>query len=109
MLATLPATMMMAMASPMARPMPSTTAAAMPLEAAGTLTRNTVSMWVAPRARLASSYSGGTAFRAVSDTEMMEGRIMMARTMMAQKRLAPSGRSKALRTAGTSTIMPMRP
>ena len=36
MLATLPATMMMAMASPMARPMPSTTAAAMPLEAAGT-------------------------------------------------------------------------
>ncbi len=48
MLATLPATMMTAMASPMARPMPSTMEAAMPLEAAGTLTRNTVSIWVAP-------------------------------------------------------------
>ena len=35
MLATLPATIMMAMASPMARPTPSTTAAAMPLFAAG--------------------------------------------------------------------------
>ena len=38
-LATLPATMMMAMASPMARPTPSTTAAATPLRAAGRLTR----------------------------------------------------------------------
>ena len=54
------------------RPMPSTIEAAMPLEAAGTLTRNTVSMWVAPRASEASSYSLGTALRAVSDTEMME-------------------------------------
>ena len=32
-------------------------AVAMPLRAAGTLTRNTVSIWVAPRARDASSYS----------------------------------------------------
>ena len=36
---TLPATRMMAIASPMARPTPSTTAAAMPLRAARTLTR----------------------------------------------------------------------
>lgn len=35
MLATLPATMMMAMASPMARPTPSTTAVATPLRAGG--------------------------------------------------------------------------
>ena len=34
---------------------------------------------------------------------------MMASTMMAQKRLAPSGRLKSSRTAGTSTIMPIRP
>ena len=81
----------------------------MPLEAAGTLTRNTVSIWVAPRASEASSYSLGTALRAVSDTEMMEGRIMTASTRMAQNRLAPSGRWKATRTAGTRTIMPMRP
>ena len=38
-LATFPATMMMAMASPMARPTPSTTAVATPLRAAWRLTR----------------------------------------------------------------------
>lgn len=63
----------------------------MPLEAAGTLTRNTVSMWVAPRASEASSYSLGTALRAVSDTEMMEGRIMTASTRMAQNRAGAVG------------------
>ena len=90
-LATLPATIRMAMASPMARPMPSTTEAAMPLLAAGMLTLKIVSIFVAPSARLASSYSGGTAFSAVSLTEMMDGRIMMASTMIAARRLAPSG------------------
>ena len=39
MLGTLPETMMMAMASPMALPTPSTMAVAMPLFAAGPLTR----------------------------------------------------------------------
>ena len=34
---------------------------------------------------------------------------MTASTRMAQNRLAPSGRWKATRTAGTKTIMPMRP
>ena len=48
---------MTAMASPMARPTPSTTAAAMPLFAAGTDTLKYVSMGVAPRASDASSYS----------------------------------------------------
>ena len=38
-LGTLPETMMIAMASPMALPTPSTTAVAMPLLAAGTVTR----------------------------------------------------------------------
>ena len=47
---------------------------------------------VAPRARLASSYPLGTARRAVSDTLMMEGRIMMASTMMAASRQAPEPR-----------------
>ena len=108
-LATLPATMMMAMASPMARPMPSTMAVAMPLRAAGTLTRNTVSIWVAPRARDASSYSRGTARSAVSDTETIEGRIITASTMIAARSVAPEGRSKATRMAGTSRIIPTRP
>ena len=91
MFGALPETIMTAMASPMARPTPSTTAAAMPLLAAGADTRNQVSTGVAPRARDASSYSFGTASSALTETLMMDGRIMMARTMMAASRLAPSG------------------
>ena len=52
-------------------------------------------MSVAPRAREASSYSLGTALRAVSDTEMMEGRIMTASTTMAASRLSPAAVLKA--------------
>ena len=70
-------------------------AVATPLRAAGMDTRNTVSKWVAPRARDACSYSSGTARREVSDTLMMEGRIMMASTRMAASRQAPEERSKA--------------
>ena len=58
MLGLLPATIITAMASPMARPMPSTMPATMPLLAAGMLTLKIVSIFVAPSARLASSYSG---------------------------------------------------
>ena len=101
--------MMMAMASPMARPTPSTTAVATPLRAAGRITRKLVSISVAPRASDASSYSLGTSRSAVSDTLMMEGRIMMASTMMAESRHAPELRPKAFCTAGTSTIIPTRP
>ena len=88
---TLPETIITAMASPMARPTPSTTAAAMPLRAAGTDTLNQVSVAVAPSAREASSYSRGTASRAVMATLIMEGRIMIASTMMAASRPEPSG------------------
>ena len=66
-------------------------------------------MSVAPRARDASSYSRGTALRAVSDTEMMEGRIMMASTTMAASRLSPAAVWKVSRMKGTSTINPTRP
>ena len=100
---------MTAIASPMARPTPSTTAAAMPLFAAGTETRKYVSMGVAPSASEASSYSCGTASSAVTLTLMIDGRIMTASTMMAANRLAPSGRWNVLRMAGTSTSIPTRP
>lgn len=108
-LGTLPDTIIMAMASPMARPTPSTTAVATPERAAGREMRKMVSMWVAPRARLASSYSRGTACRAVSATLMMEGRIITARTTIAASRVAPEASWKVLWMAGTSTIMPTRP
>ena len=81
----------------------------MPLFAAGTLILNHVSVSVAPSARLPCSYSGGTAFRAVTDTETMLGRIMMASTTMALNRHAPDALPKALATAGTSTCIPSRP
>ena len=89
--------------------MPSTTDAAMPLFAAGNETLNTVSFHVAPSARLASSYSRGTALSAVSDTLMIEGRTMTVRTMIEEKRPTPSATLNTSRTKGTSTIMPTRP
>ena len=64
---------------------------------------------MAPRARLASSYSRGTARRAVSDTLMMEGSTIMDSTRMAASRQAPDPREKVVRISGTSTIMPTRP
>ena len=109
MLGLLPATIITAMASPMARPMPSTMPAAIPLLAAGTLILNQVSVSVAPRARLPCSYSGGTALRAVTDTDTMLGRIMMDSTTMADSRQAPDALPKVFATAGTSTCMPSRP
>ena len=105
----LPATIITAMASPMARPMPSTTPAAMPLLAAGMLILNHVSVSVAPSARLPCSYSGGTALSAVTDTDTMLGRIMMESTTMALSRQAPEALPKAFATAGTSTCIPKRP
>ena len=105
----MPETIITAMASPMARPTPSTTAAAMPLFAAGTDTRNQVSVGVAPRASEASSYSRGTDSRAVTETLMIDGRIMTARTRMAASRLAPSATWNTLRMPGTSTSIPTRP
>ena len=81
----------------------------MPLLAAGTLILNQASVSVAPRARLPCSYSGGTALRAVTDTDTMLGRIMMDSTTMADSRQAPEALPKVLATAGTSTCMPSRP
>ena len=48
--AALPVTIITAMVSPMARPMPSITAMMMPERAAGSTTRQMVCQWVAPRA-----------------------------------------------------------
>ncbi len=52
--AALPVTIMTAMVSPMARPMPSMTAVTMPERAAGTTTRQMVCQRVAPMASEAS-------------------------------------------------------
>ena len=81
----------------------------MPLFAAGTDTRKYVSMGVAPSAREASSYSFGTASREVTATLIMDGRIIIASTIIAAKRLAPSGTEKILRIPGTRISIPTSP
>ena len=81
----------------------------MPLFAAGTETLKYVSIGVAPSASDASSYSGGTASSAVTDTLMIDGRIMIASTIMAASRRAPSARPNSLRMPGTRISIPTRP
>ena len=107
--ATLPATIITAIASPIALPIPRTTDVKIPLFAAGTTTLNTVSVLVAPSASDASSYSLGTLLIAVSDTEITDGRIITVSTIIAEKRFAPSGRLNVSLTRGTITIIPTRP
>ena len=84
-----PATILMAMASPRALPMPSTTPVRMPDLAAGTVTRRMVCILLAPRAREAARREPGTARMAEALTLMTVGRIMMARTITAASRSAP--------------------
>ena len=81
----------------------------MPLFAAGTETRKYVSIGVAPSASEASSYSFGTASREVTATLIMDGRIIIARTIIAARRLAPSGTPKSFLMPGTRISMPTRP
>src|SRR5690606_3049106 len=85
----LPHTMITAMVSPTARPIPSTTEAMIPDFAAGMVTLKMVSTLEAPRARDPSLYSFGTARRDVSDMLTMVGRIMADRMTIMAKRLLP--------------------
>ena len=107
-LGAFPDTIMTAIASPMARPTPSTTAAVIPLFAAGTDTRKYVSMG-APSDSDAYSYSLGTASRALRETFIMDGSTIIASTMMAARSPDPSATPKILLMAGTSTSIPTRP
>ena len=77
--------------------------------AAGTETLKYVSILVAPKASEASSYSFGTASRAVTDTFIILGSIIIARTIIAASKLAPSGILNISLIAGTSTSIPTRP
>ena len=106
---TFPETIITAIASPIARPTPNTTAAAIPLLAAGTDTLKYVSISVAPSASYASSYSFGTASSALSETLIIDGKIMIASTIIAARRLAPSGTLNNLRIPGTRISIPTRP
>ena len=45
----------------------------------------------------------------MSDTFIMDGKIIIARTIIAAKRLEPSGRLKTFRIAGTRKSIPTKP
>ena len=94
MLGVFPDTIMTAIASPIALPIPSTTEVKIPLFEAGTMILKTVSVLVAPSASEPSSYSFGTAFIAVSETLIIDGSIITESTIMAENKFAPSGRPK---------------
>ena len=100
---------MIAIASPIALPTPCTTEVITPLRAARSDTLKYVSIRVAPSASDASSYSGGTARSAVSDTLTMYGSIITASTSIAASRHAPLDSPKALWIPGTRTVIPTKP
>ena len=83
----LPQTMITAIVSPTARPIPSTTEAAIPGFAAGTTTLKMVSILEAPRASAPSLYSLGTARRDVSEMLAMVGRTMADNMAIMARRL----------------------
>ena len=88
-LTELPETRVIAMASPIARPTPSTIAEIMPDLAAGIITLKIVCIWEAPKARDEDFNCAGTAFRDDSLILMTVGRIMTANTKTAEIRFAP--------------------
>ena len=89
MLTALPDTRLIAIASPSARPIPSTIAVIIPDFAAGRTTPNIVCIFVAPSARDADFICCGTAL--MEDTLMLitVGSIIIASTITAEIRLAP--------------------
>ena len=82
----LPDTSVMAIASPMALPVPRTTAVMIPDFAAGRITWKMVWIFVAPNAREALFKCDGTALKADSLILMTVGRIISARTKTAEIR-----------------------
>jgi hypothetical protein len=105
----LPATRITAIVSPTAREIPRITPAITPELACGSTTFQAVCILLAPSERLASLTDIGTARRDVSAIVITVGRIISARTIMADNSVFPEGISKVVRTNGTITIRPKKP
>ena len=80
---------MIAIASPIALPVPSTMAVMIPDFAAGIITLKIVWIWEAPKASDADFRFCGTAFSADSLIFITVGRIIIASTITAEIRFAP--------------------
>ncbi len=109
MIAVLPVTMMTAMVSPIARPIPRMIAAAIPERAAGTMTRLIVCQRVAPVARDPSRYSMGTELIASSETLIIVGSVMIPRRIDPASQVCPLGMLNAMRMKVLRTIIPKNP
>jgi len=105
----LPATNITAIVSPIALPIPSTTAANIPDFAAGKITLNIVSVWDAPRPKEPSLYALGTDLIAVSDTVTMVGSIIIAKTIITANKLCPLEVLNTFWISGTITTKPNIP
>ena len=105
----LPAIMMTAIVSPMARPTPRMRDAVMDDFAAGTIVLNTACSWVAPKARAPSYSSCGTASIPFLDSATTVGKIMMPSTKEVTKSPAPSPVGEMLANSGMMTAMPKKP
>ena len=106
----LPITMISAIVSPRARPIPRITAATMPERAAGNITWRMVCQCVAPRASEPSLYALGTAWMASRAMLVTVGRIMIARMIEAFSRPKPVFPSIGIfRIRGANTTIPNRP
>ena len=104
-----PVTISTVIVSPMARPMPSITAARTPDLAAGSCTRHTVCHGVAPMARLALLYSFGTEARASSAMLTMVGNAMNASMMAPVRATVPLDRFSIFCSSGARVTRPMNP
>ena len=98
-----------AIVSPIALPIPNTTAAKIPDFAAGNTTLNIVSIFDAPSANDPSLYAFGTALIAVSDTDIIVGNIIIDNTIITASKLCPFGKLNIFCIFGTINANPNIP
>ncbi len=91
MIPAFPVTMITAIVSPTALPIPRMIAAVIPGSAAGSRTRAIVCQWVAPSAREPSFRNLGMELNASSETLMIVGRAMMPRRIDPARTDSPLG------------------
>ena len=109
MMAALPVTIITAMVSPIALPIPRIMAAVIPDRAEGTITLLIVCHLVAPIDREASRYSMGTELIASSDTLIIVGNAIIPRRIEPANQHSPDGLSNDTLNQSVNTINPKNP
>lgn len=107
--AAFPVTIKTAIVSPIARPIPKTTPEVIPEIEKGITTLYIVCQREAPKAKLASRIVRGQLRIASSATVMMVGKAIIARTILPDKPVSPTGKLKNFCIIGTMTIKPKKP